>query len=66
MVKLELICGKTCIQGLLQNTLICNLPCEACSTVPREEFDSSVIMPFSWYIVAMTLPTLSKMQLIEF
>ena len=26
------------------------------STVPREGFDSSVIMPFSWCVVAVTLP----------
>ena len=32
------------------------LPCGAGSTVPREGFDSSVIMPFSWCIVAVTLP----------
>ena len=32
------------------------LPCGACSTVPREGFDSSVIMPFSWCVVAVTLP----------
>ena len=28
------------------------LPCGAGSTVPREGFDSSVIMPFSWCVVA--------------
>ena len=32
------------------------LPCGAGSTVPREGFDSSVIMPFSWCVVAVTLP----------
>ena len=32
------------------------LPCGAGSIVPREGFDSSVIMPFSWCIVAVTLP----------
>ena len=32
------------------------LPCGASSTVPREGFDSSVIMPFSWCVVAVTLP----------
>ena len=26
------------------------------STVPREGFDSSVIMPFSWCVVAVALP----------
>ena len=31
------------------------LPCGAGSTVPREGFDSSVIMPFSWCVVAVTL-----------
>ena len=32
------------------------LQCGAGSTVPREGFDSSVIMPFSWCVVAVTLP----------
>ena len=32
------------------------LPCGAGSTVPREGFDSRVIMPFSWLVVALTLP----------
>ena len=32
------------------------LPCGAGITVPREGFDSSVIMPFSWCVVAVTLP----------
>ena len=32
------------------------LPCGAGSTVPREGFDSSVIMPFSCCVVAVTLP----------
>ena len=32
------------------------LPCGAGSAVPREGFDSSVIMPFSWCVVAVTLP----------
>ena len=31
------------------------LPCGAGSTVPREGFDSSIIMPFSWFVVAVTL-----------
>ena len=31
-------------------------PFEAGSTVPLEEFDSSVIMPFFWCVVAVTLP----------
>ena len=30
--------------------------CGAGSAVPREAFDSSVIMPFSWCVVAVTLP----------
>ena len=34
------------------------LPCGACSTVPREGFDSSVIMSFSWCVMAMTLPNI--------
>ena len=32
------------------------LPCGAGSTVPHEGFDSSVIMSFSWCVVAVTLP----------
>ena len=32
------------------------LPCGAGSTVPREGFDSSVIMPFPWCVMAVTLP----------
>ena len=32
------------------------LTCGAGSTDPREWFDSSVIMPFSWCVVAVTLP----------
>ena len=32
------------------------LPCRTGSTVPREGFDSSVTMPFSWCVVAVTLP----------
>ena len=35
------------------------LPCGAGSTVPREGFDSSVIMPFSRCVVTVTLPTSS-------
>ena len=30
--------------------------CGAGSTVPRKGFDSSVIMPFSWCVLAVTLP----------
>ena len=33
-----------------------HLPCGAGSTVPHEGFDSSVVMPFSWCVVAVTLP----------
>ena len=32
------------------------LLCGAGSTVPCEGFDSSVIIPFSWCVVAVTLP----------
>ena len=32
------------------------LPCGAGSTVPREGFGSSVIMPFTLCVVAVTLP----------
>ena len=32
------------------------LPCGAGSTVPREGFDSSVIMLVSWCVVGVTLP----------
>ena len=32
------------------------LPCGAGSTVPREGFDASVIVPFSWRVGAVTLP----------
>ena len=32
------------------------LPCGTGSTVPREGFDSSVIMPFSSCVVAVTFP----------
>ena len=32
------------------------LPCGAGSTVPREVLDLSAIMPFSWCVVAVTLP----------
>ena len=32
------------------------LPCGASSTVPCEGFDSSVIIPFSLCVVAVTLP----------
>ena len=31
------------------------MSCGAGSRVPREGFDSSVIMPFSWCVVAVTL-----------
>ena len=32
------------------------LPCGAGNTVPREGFDSSGIMPFSWCVLAVALP----------
>ena len=32
------------------------LPCGAGSTVPRQGFDSSVVMPFSLCVVALALP----------
>ena len=35
------------------------LPYGAGSTVPREGFDPSVITPFSWCVVAVTLPIVS-------
>ena len=35
------------------------LPYGACRTVPREGFDSSVIMPFFWCVVPVTLPIVS-------
>ena len=37
-----------------------NLPCEAGSKVPREGFDSSVIMPFYWCVVAVSFPILCR------
>ena len=40
---------------LLFNTPLYTLPCGAGSTVPREGFDSNVIMPFSWCGVTVTL-----------
>ena len=36
------------------------LQCGAGSTVPREGFDSSVIMPLSWCVVTVTLPMLCR------
>ena len=39
-----------------ESPLMFPLPCGAGSTVPREGFDSSVIMPFSWCVVVATLP----------
>ena len=37
-------------------SLLFPLLCGAGSTVPRERFDSSDSMPFSWCVVAVTLP----------
>ena len=36
------------------------LPCGAGSTVPREGFDSTVVMPFPWCVVAVTLLILCR------
>ena len=46
----------TCIYFTYVQCGPCPLPCGAGGTVPREGFDSSVIMPFFWCIVAVTLP----------
>ena len=43
-------------ENVLYQSHLFPLPCGAGSTVPREGFDSSVIMPFSWCAVAVTLP----------
>ena len=37
-------------------SLLFSLPCGADSRVPREGFKLSVIMPFSWCVVAVTFP----------
>ena len=52
-------CHSDSASVLLYSTFLSHLfplPCGAGSTVPREGFDSSVIMPFSWCVVAVTLP----------
>ena len=52
-------CHSDNASGLLYLTflsLFFPLPCGAGSTVPRAAFDSSVIMRFSWCVVAVTLP----------
>ena len=56
--KHVLLRNKTSIIPLSIADGICvwTLPFGAGSTVPREGFDSSVIMPFSWCVVALTLP----------
>ena len=51
-------CHSDSASVLLYFTLLSHLfplPCGGGSTVPREGFDSSVIMPFSWCVVAVTL-----------
>ena len=52
-------CHSDSASVLLYFTFLSHLfpfPCRSSGTVPREGFDSSVIMPFSWCVVAVTLP----------
>ena len=52
-------CNSDSILVLLYFTYLPHLfplPCGAGSTVLREGFDSSVIMPFSWCVVTVALP----------
>ena len=42
-----------------KNNILFPLPCGAGSAVPREGFVSNLIMPFSWFVVAVTLPIYS-------
>ena len=49
-------CHSDSASVLLYFTFLFPLPCGAGSTVPREGFDSSVIMPFSWCFAAVILP----------
>ena len=52
-------CHSDSASVLLYFTFLSNLfplPCGPGSTFPPEGFDSSVIMPFSWCVVAVTLP----------
>ena len=37
-----------------------------CFTVTREGFDSSVIMPFFWCVMAVTLPPVSSLNIYTF
>ena len=58
-VVLYCLCHSDSASVLLYFTFLSHLfplPCGAGSTVPRKGFDSSVIMPFSWCVVAVTLP----------
>ena len=52
------LCHSDSASVLLNVPILCTstYTCGAGSTVPREGFDSSVIMPFSWCVVAVTLP----------
>ena len=57
-VVLYCLCHSDSASVLLYFTFLSHLfplPCGAGSTVPREGFDTSVIMPFSWCVVAVTL-----------
>ena len=54
-----IICATVTVHQFFCILRFCHLfplPCGAGSTVPSEGFDSSVIMPFSWCVVAVTLP----------
>ena len=53
-MKLFSRCGFLSYLTFLSNLF--TLPCGAGSTVSHDGFDSSVIMPFSWCVLAMTLP----------
>ena len=59
MFKICCWCHSDSASVLLYFTFLSHLfplPCGAGSTVPREVFDSSVIMLFSWCVVAVTFP----------
>ena len=43
------------IKTTMSYVCLCRDACN-CTQVPREGFDSNVIMPFSWCVVAVTLP----------
>ena len=51
-----LFVGATVIVNQFFCIFLFPLPCGATTTVPREGFDSSVIMPFSWCVVTVALP----------